>query len=62
MESTLSTLAFALFVGAQFLGAVVLISKRKTIFGLKEPEHEQTPPSGRIESKPADLDLPVKAV
>ena len=36
MESLLSTLAFALLIGAQFLGAIVLISKRKAIYG--EPE------------------------
>ena len=29
MESMLSTLAFALLIGAQFLAAIVLISKRK---------------------------------
>ena len=33
MESMLSTLAFALLIGAQFLAAIVLISKRKAIYG-----------------------------
>jgi len=61
MESMLSTLAFAFLIGAQFLGAVVLIAKRKTIYGLKEPEREH-PLSRRIESKAADLDLPAKPV
>ena len=31
MDSMLSTIAFALLIGAQFLAAVVLISKRRTI-------------------------------
>ena len=36
MESMLSTLAFTVLIGAQFLGAIVLISKRKEIYeGLK---------------------------
>ena len=32
MEAWLSTLAFAALIGAQFLAAVVLISRRKTIY------------------------------
>ena len=39
MESTLSTLAFALLIGAQFLAAIVLISRRKAIYGeLENPK------------------------
>ena len=36
MELMLSTLAFALLIGAQFLGAIVLISKRQVIYGEAE--------------------------
>jgi hypothetical protein len=32
MDEILATLAFAVLIGAQFLAAVVLISKRKTIY------------------------------
>ncbi len=32
MDAWLSTLAFAALIGAQFLAAIVLISKRKTIY------------------------------
>ena len=44
MEWMLSTLAFAVLIGAQFLAAIVLISKRKAIYG--EPsEGAKHPPS-----------------
>jgi hypothetical protein len=44
MEWMLSTLAFAVLIGAQFLAAIVLISKRKAIYG--EPsEGAEHPPS-----------------
>ena len=32
MDAWLSTLAFAVLIGAQFLAAIVLISKRTTIY------------------------------
>ena len=32
MNEILATLAFAVLIGAQFLAAVVLISKRKTLY------------------------------
>ena len=47
-QSIPSTLAFALLIGAQFLAAIVLISKRKAIYG--EPED---PSSGRCEADAA---------
>ena len=58
----LSTLAFALLIGAQFLAAIVLISKRKAIYG--EPEDAtgaEHPSSERMQSAAAERDLPAKA-
>ena len=56
MEWVLSTLAFAVLIGAQFLAAIVLISKRKAIYG--EPsEGAEHPPSIAI----AERMLPVSA-
>ena len=46
MDSMLSTIAFALLIGAQFLAAVVLISKRRTIYAEPaEHAHRQPPQS-----------------
>lgn len=48
MDEILATLAFAVLIGAQFLAAVVLISKRKTIYAdpgdpvpAQEPQPDQ---------------------
>jgi len=41
MDETLSTLAFALLIGAQFLAAIVLISRRKAIFA--DPKEVDAP-------------------
>jgi hypothetical protein len=62
MESMLSTLAFALLIGAQFLAAIALISKRKAIYG--EPEDAKAaehPSSERTEIAAAERELPAKA-
>jgi len=57
MESMLSTLAFALLIGAQFLAAIVLISKRKAIYG--EPsEGAEHPSSERIQIATTERKLP----
>ena len=62
MESLLSTLAFSLLIGAQFLGAIVLISKRQMIYGEAEGlEDAGHPSSGRSQSAAAERDLPVEA-
>ena len=57
MESMLSTLAFALLIGGQFLAAIVLISKRKAIYGLEGPNEAKHPHSEQIESSSPDEDL-----
>ena len=50
MDSMLSTLAFALLIGAQFLAAVVMISKRKTIYAdPAEFVHEGDPQSRQFD-------------
>ena len=57
MEWMLSTLAFAVLIGAQFLAAIVLISKRKAIYG--EPsEGAEHPPSERIQIATTERKLP----
>ena len=62
MESMLSTLAFALLIGAQFLGAIVLISKRKAIYGeLEDANGVEHPSSERTEIATTERELPAKA-
>jgi len=62
MESMLSTLAFALVIGAQFLAAIVPISKRKAIYGGLENRNEtKHPHSEQIQSAVAEEQLPAKA-
>ena len=62
MESMLSTLAFALLIGAQFLAAIVLISKRKAIYGeLGDAKGAEHPSSKRIQSAASERELPAKA-
>ena len=57
MEWMLSTLAFAVLIGAQFLAAVVLISKRKAIYG--EPsEGTEHPSSERTQIATTERKLP----
>ena len=44
MDGILEPLAFALLIGGQFLAAIVLISKRKTIYAdPREQAHEPVP-------------------
>jgi hypothetical protein len=62
MESMLSTLAFALLIGAQFLAAIVLISKRKAIYGeLEDANGVEHPSSERTEIATTERELPAKA-
>ena len=62
MESLLSTLAFSLLIGAQFLGAIVLISKRQVIYGEAEGREDAGhPSSGRSQTAAAERELPVEA-
>ena len=61
MESMLSTLAFALLIGAQFLAAIVLISKRKAIYELEDAKGAEHPSSERTEIAAAERELPAKA-
>ena len=61
MEWMLSTLAFAVLIGAQFLAAIVLISKRKAIYGeLEDPGRAEHPSSERIQSAAEERELPPK--
>jgi hypothetical protein len=42
MASYFETLAFALLIGGQFLGAVVLIAKRDSSYGdVRQPERDR---------------------
>jgi hypothetical protein len=63
MESMLSTLAFALLIGGQFLAAIVVIARRKAIYGEQEgiPAGTEHPSSESIQSATAGQELPVKA-
>jgi hypothetical protein len=47
MESMLLTLPFALLMAAQFLGAIVLISKREAIYGVSDPRSQSVRPLSR---------------
>lgn len=47
MDSVLPTLAFSLLIGGQFLAAIVLITNRKTIYGIAsevEPRRRASKP------------------
>ena len=48
MESMLSTLAFTLVIVGQFLGAIVLISKREAIYGGSDPRSRSVRPLNRV--------------
>lgn len=48
MDSMLSTIAFALLIGAQFLAAVVLISKRRTIYAEPAEHVHREAPQSRV--------------
>jgi hypothetical protein len=62
MESTLSGLAFALLIGGQFLAAIVLISKRKAIYGEFGGAKKTAKPSASEQTRaPLDQELPAKA-
>jgi len=62
MESMISTLAFALLIGGQFLAAIVLISKRKAIYGEAEgPKEANHSPSAQTQSAVLEQELPAKA-
>lgn len=63
MESMLSTLAFALLIGGQFLGAIVLISKRDAIYEqVRRPKEGKHLPSDKIQGANGGQQLPAKAV
>jgi len=61
MKSTLSMLAFALLIGAQFLAAIVLISRRKAIYGevedSKGPKH---PSADQMQRAASEQERPAK--
>jgi hypothetical protein len=63
MESILSTLAFALLIGAQFLAAIVLNSKRQAIYGERPSPKgaERLPAEQRQSAAAMDEQLPAKA-
>lgn len=63
MESTLSTLAFALLIGGQFLAAIVLISKRRAIYGERDDDLKgaKDPPPEQVQAAAVDQVLPAKA-
>jgi hypothetical protein len=62
MDSMLSTMAFALLIGAQFLAAIVLISRRKIIYAdPAEPVHAGDPPSRQFDGKVVKEQQPAKA-
>jgi hypothetical protein len=61
MESMLSTLAFALLIGGQFLAAIVLISKRNTIYAkLGDFKQAKHPPPEQTQTA-VEPELPAKA-
>ena len=43
MDDILAPLAFALLIGGQFLAAIVVISKRETIYGMSRPDRPTGP-------------------
>ena len=60
MESMLSTLAFTLVIGGQFLAAVVLISRRNAIYGgLEDYEKAQPSPSEEIQTGSVEIPRPL---
>ena len=62
MEAMLSTLAFALLIGAQFLAAIVLISRRKVIYEDSEKRgHKQNSGVDQAEAKVVEERLPATA-
>jgi hypothetical protein len=62
MESMLSTLTFAGLIGAQFLAAIVLFSKRNAIYGeLPDPKKLEHPSSERAQTPAAEQELPAEA-
>ena len=56
----LSTLIFAGLIGAQFLAAIVLISKRNAIYGLQGSDGPGHPSSERIQSASGSEKRPAK--
>jgi hypothetical protein len=61
MESFLSTIAFALLIGAQFLGAIVLISRRNEIYGIEPQTEAKKPPPEQVLDAVVEHELPAKA-
>ena len=62
MESMLSTLAFALLIGAQFLAAIVLISRRKAIYGeVEDSKGSKHPPADQMQRAASEQERPAKA-
>jgi len=62
MESMLWTLPFALLMAAQFLGAIVLISKREAIYDVSDPREPKRPPAEPIKSAAVEQKLEAKAI
>ena len=61
MDSMLSTLAFALLIGAQFLAAIVLISRRKIIYAKPaELVHGERRQSGQFSKKVVEEQPPLR--
>ncbi len=61
MDSWLSTLAFAALIGAQFLAAIVLISKRKTIYADPHERVEaETPQPDQRDREVVDVERSAK--
>ena len=52
MDSMLSTLAFSALIGAQFLAAIVLISRRRAIYGVADEAKTQQDHGARNEPQP----------
>ena len=62
MDAWLSTLAFAALIGAQFLAAIVLISKRKTIYADPHARDQaETPQPDRPAQEIVETERPAKA-
>jgi hypothetical protein len=62
MDAWLSTLAFAALIGAQFLAAIVLISKRKTIYAdPRECVQAEPPQPEQRDHEVVEAERPAKA-
>jgi hypothetical protein len=57
MDEILGPLAFALLIGGQFLGAIVLISSRKTIYADPNEHERRHQPVRPMEACPRAMEL-----